>query len=76
VPSIPQIAEELDLTHAVVRYVLYAHLIYHSLIELSPSLIFSISIFASAIGALVWAAYSSFCACIRGVSQTRDNFEL
>ncbi|KIK37204.1 hypothetical protein CY34DRAFT_810551 [Suillus luteus UH-Slu-Lm8-n1] len=42
VPSIPQIAEDLDLTHAVV------------------SLIFSISIFASAIGALVWAAYSSF----------------
>lgn len=27
VPSIPQIAEDLDLTHAVVGYVLYAHLI-------------------------------------------------
>ncbi|KAG2744396.1 MFS general substrate transporter [Suillus brevipes Sb2] len=45
VPSIPQIAEDLDLTHAVVRHVF---------------LTFSISIFASAIGALFWAAYSSF----------------
>ncbi|KAG1778318.1 major facilitator superfamily domain-containing protein [Suillus placidus] len=42
VPSIPQIAKDLDLTHAVV------------------SLTFSLSILASAIGALVWAAYSSF----------------
>ncbi|KAG2049505.1 MFS general substrate transporter [Suillus hirtellus] len=42
VPSIPQIAKDLDSTHAVV------------------SLTVSLSILASAIGALVWAAYSSF----------------
>ncbi|KAG2739413.1 MFS general substrate transporter [Suillus brevipes Sb2] len=44
VPSIPQIAKDLDSTHAVV------------------SLTVSLSILASAIGALVWAAHSSFCA--------------
>ncbi|KAG2148787.1 major facilitator superfamily domain-containing protein [Suillus clintonianus] len=42
VPSIPQIAKDLNSTHAVV------------------SLTVSLSIFASAVGALVWAAYSSF----------------
>ncbi|KAJ8588637.1 MFS general substrate transporter [Rhizopogon salebrosus TDB-379] len=42
VPSIPQIAEDLRSTHAVV------------------SLSVSLSIFAGAVGALVWAAYSSF----------------
>ncbi|KAG2128833.1 major facilitator superfamily domain-containing protein [Suillus cothurnatus] len=42
VPSIPQIAKDLDSTHAAV------------------SLAFSLSILASAIGALVWTAYSSF----------------
>ncbi|KAG0701555.1 major facilitator superfamily domain-containing protein [Suillus ampliporus] len=42
VPSIPQIAKELDLTHAV------------------ASLAVSLSMFATAVGALVWAAYSSF----------------
>ncbi|KAG1778315.1 major facilitator superfamily domain-containing protein [Suillus placidus] len=42
VPSIPQIAKDLDSTHAVV------------------SLTVSLSILASSIGALVWAAYSSF----------------
>ncbi|KAG2131232.1 MFS general substrate transporter [Suillus bovinus] len=42
VPSIPQIAKDLDSTHAVV------------------SLTVSLSILASAVGALVWAAYSSF----------------
>ncbi|KAG0701554.1 major facilitator superfamily domain-containing protein [Suillus ampliporus] len=42
VPSIPQIAKDLDSTHAIV------------------SLTVSLSIFASAVGALVWAAYSSF----------------
>ncbi|OAX33669.1 MFS general substrate transporter [Rhizopogon vinicolor AM-OR11-026] len=42
VPSIPQIAKDLNSTHAVV------------------SLGFSLSIFATAVGALVWAAYSSF----------------
>ncbi|KAG1768300.1 major facilitator superfamily domain-containing protein [Suillus occidentalis] len=42
VPSIPQIAKDLDSTHAVV------------------SLTVSLSILASAIGALVWAAHSSF----------------
>ncbi|KAG2744393.1 MFS general substrate transporter [Suillus brevipes Sb2] len=42
VPSIPQIAKDLDSTHAIV------------------SLTVSLSILASAIGALVWAAYSSF----------------
>ncbi|KAG1862669.1 major facilitator superfamily domain-containing protein [Suillus subluteus] len=41
-PCIPQIAKDLDLTHAVV------------------SLTFSLSILASAVGSLVWAAYSSF----------------
>ncbi|KAG1835526.1 major facilitator superfamily domain-containing protein [Suillus variegatus] len=42
VPSIPQIAKDLDLTHAVV------------------SLALSLSVFANAIGALCWSAYSSF----------------
>ncbi|KAJ8588636.1 MFS general substrate transporter [Rhizopogon salebrosus TDB-379] len=42
VPSIPQIAKDLDSTHAAV------------------SLSVSLSIFAEAVGALVWAAYSSF----------------
>ncbi|KAG2121509.1 major facilitator superfamily domain-containing protein [Suillus cothurnatus] len=42
VPSIPQIAKDLDLTHAVV------------------SLIYSLSLLANAVGALVWATYSSF----------------
>ncbi|KAG1867159.1 major facilitator superfamily domain-containing protein [Suillus subalutaceus] len=42
VPSIPQIAKDLDSTHAVV------------------SLTVSLSILASAVGGLVWAAYSSF----------------
>ncbi|KAG2066503.1 MFS general substrate transporter [Suillus decipiens] len=42
VPSIPQIAKDLDLTHAVV------------------SLAFSLTIFANAIGGLVWTAYASF----------------
>ncbi|KAG2148788.1 major facilitator superfamily domain-containing protein [Suillus clintonianus] len=42
VPSIPQVAKELNSTHAAV------------------SLTVSLSIFATAIGALVWAAYSSF----------------
>ncbi|KAG1749491.1 major facilitator superfamily domain-containing protein [Suillus lakei] len=42
VPSIPQIAKDLNSTHAAV------------------SLTVSLSILASAIGALVWAAYSSF----------------
>ncbi|KAG2040370.1 major facilitator superfamily domain-containing protein [Suillus americanus] len=42
VPSIPQIAKDLDSTRAVV------------------SLTVSLSILASAVGALVWAAYSSF----------------
>ncbi|KAG1749476.1 major facilitator superfamily domain-containing protein [Suillus lakei] len=42
VPSIPQIARDLDSTHDVV------------------SLTVSLSILASAVGALVWAAYSSF----------------
>ncbi|OJA16113.1 hypothetical protein AZE42_10420 [Rhizopogon vesiculosus] len=42
VPSIPQIAKDLNSTHAVV------------------SLGVGMSIFATAVGALVWAAYSSF----------------
>ncbi|KAJ8585735.1 MFS general substrate transporter [Rhizopogon salebrosus TDB-379] len=42
VPSIPQIAKDLDTTYALV------------------SLSISLSIFATAIGALVWSAYSSF----------------
>ncbi|KAG2360519.1 major facilitator superfamily domain-containing protein [Suillus spraguei] len=42
VPSIPQIAKDLNLTHAVV------------------SLAFSLTIFANAIGGLVWTAYASF----------------
>ncbi|KAG2070054.1 MFS general substrate transporter [Suillus decipiens] len=42
VPSIPQIAKDLDSTHADV------------------SLTVSLSILATAVGALVWAAYSSF----------------
>ncbi|KAG1731239.1 major facilitator superfamily domain-containing protein [Suillus paluster] len=42
VPSIPQIAKDLNSTHAIV------------------SLTVSLSIFASAVGALVWASYSSF----------------
>ncbi|KAG1862640.1 major facilitator superfamily domain-containing protein [Suillus subluteus] len=42
VPSIPQIAKDLDSTHAVV------------------SLTVSLSMLASAVGGLVWAAYSSF----------------
>ncbi|KAJ8588635.1 MFS general substrate transporter [Rhizopogon salebrosus TDB-379] len=42
VPSIPQIAKDLDSTHAAVSFSV------------------SLSIFAEAIGALVWAAYSSF----------------
>ncbi|KAJ8588644.1 MFS general substrate transporter [Rhizopogon salebrosus TDB-379] len=42
VPSIPQIAKDLNSTHAVV------------------SLSISLSIFASAVGTLVWSAYSSF----------------
>ncbi|KAG0701562.1 major facilitator superfamily domain-containing protein [Suillus ampliporus] len=42
VPSIPQVAKDLDSTHVAV------------------SLTVSLSIFASAVGALVWAAYSSF----------------
>ncbi|KAG1819858.1 major facilitator superfamily domain-containing protein, partial [Suillus subaureus] len=42
VPSIPQIAEDLDSTHAAV------------------SLTVSLSILATAVGSLVWAAYSSF----------------
>ncbi|KAG2040350.1 major facilitator superfamily domain-containing protein [Suillus americanus] len=41
-PSIPQIAKDLGLTHAIV------------------SLTFSLSILTNAVGALVWAAYSSF----------------
>ncbi|KIJ63399.1 hypothetical protein HYDPIDRAFT_92741 [Hydnomerulius pinastri MD-312] len=42
VPSIPQVAKDLDSTGAVV------------------SLAVSLSVFATAIGALVWSAYSSF----------------
>ncbi|KAG1899963.1 major facilitator superfamily domain-containing protein [Suillus fuscotomentosus] len=42
VPSIPQIAKDLDSTHADV------------------SLALSLSVFANAIGALCWSAYSSF----------------
>ncbi|KAG2157654.1 major facilitator superfamily domain-containing protein [Suillus bovinus] len=42
VPSIPQIAKDLNLTHAVVNLAL------------------SVSTLATAIGALVWAAYSTF----------------
>ncbi|OAX32955.1 MFS general substrate transporter [Rhizopogon vinicolor AM-OR11-026] len=44
-PSIPQMAKDLNSTHAVV------------------SLGVSMSIFATAVGALIWAAYSSFYGC-------------
>jgi len=64
VPSIPQIAKDLDLTDAVIRCVPYAGLVYYLVIERFPSLTFSLSLLANAVGALVWATYSSFCACI------------
>jgi hypothetical protein len=38
VPSIPQIAKDLDSTHAVVRCVLYAHLVWYLAIKRFPQL--------------------------------------
>jgi len=67
VPSIPQIAKDLDLTDALVRCVPYARLVYYLVIERFPSLTFSLSLLANAVGALVWATYSSFCACIHSM---------
>jgi hypothetical protein len=61
VPSIPQIAEDLRSTHAVVRCVFYGSQAHWCLNDNFPSLSVSLSIFAGAVGALVWAAYSSFC---------------
>jgi len=63
VPSIPQMVKDLNSTHANVRCALYEFSGGNicALMATFRSLGFSLSIFASAVGSLVWAAYSSFC---------------
>jgi hypothetical protein len=63
VPSIPQIAKDLNSTHANVRCALYEFSGGNICAPMATFRSFgvSLSIFAAAVGALVWAAYSSFC---------------